>query len=148
MLKVTEGRWQRKDPIPRATEDDYFTSHMAHELKIFPYERNIGDVVSAVMDKDRQEVLRKTRKASLRLVDPRRDAKMSCPSMKGAAPAAVMPPTMTTPVAPEKLSSSSRAVEAAVSETGGTSQELSIDDFLVGGITMFDAHTGLSPVGK
>jgi hypothetical protein len=30
---------------------------MARELKIFPYGRNIGDVVSAVMDKDRQEAL-------------------------------------------------------------------------------------------
>jgi hypothetical protein len=34
MLKVTEGRWHRKDPIPRAAGDDYFTSHLAHELKI------------------------------------------------------------------------------------------------------------------
>jgi hypothetical protein len=57
MLKVTGGRWHKKDPIPWATGDDYFMSCMAHELKIFPYGRNIGDVVSAVMDKDRQEAL-------------------------------------------------------------------------------------------
>jgi hypothetical protein len=35
------------------------------------------------MDKDRQEALQKKRKAPLRLVDPRRDAKMSRPSAKG-----------------------------------------------------------------
>jgi hypothetical protein len=35
---------------PRATGDDYFTSRMARELKIFPYGRNIGVVVSTVMD--------------------------------------------------------------------------------------------------
>jgi hypothetical protein len=57
MLKVTGGRWHRKDPIPLAADDDYFTSHMARELKIFPYERSIGVVVSAVMDKDRQEAM-------------------------------------------------------------------------------------------
>jgi hypothetical protein len=27
-------------------------------------------------------------------------------------------------------------------------QELSMDDYLVGGVTMFDAQTGLSPAGK
>jgi hypothetical protein len=53
MLKVIVGKWHRKDSIPRATDDDYFTSRMARELKIFPYERNIGVVVSIVMDKDR-----------------------------------------------------------------------------------------------
>jgi hypothetical protein len=52
MLKVTWGRWHRKDPIPRATDDDYFMSRMARELRIFPYGRNISVVVSVVMDKD------------------------------------------------------------------------------------------------
>jgi hypothetical protein len=52
MLKVTWGRWHRKDPIPRATDDDYFMSRMARELRIFPYGRNISAVVSVVMDKD------------------------------------------------------------------------------------------------
>jgi hypothetical protein len=36
MLKVTGGRWHRKDPIPWATDDDYFTSHMARQLKNLP----------------------------------------------------------------------------------------------------------------
>jgi hypothetical protein len=64
---------------------------MARELKIFPDRRNIGAVVSTVMYKDRQEALRKKRKAPLRLVDPRCDAKISRSSAKGATPAAVMP---------------------------------------------------------
>jgi hypothetical protein len=33
-----------------------------------------------------------------------------------------------------------------VSRTGGAGQELSMDDYLVGGVTMFDAQTGLLPV--
>jgi hypothetical protein len=92
VLKVTRGRWHRKDPIPRAAGDDYFTSRLAREVKIFPYERNIGAIVSAVMEKGRQEIQQKKRKAPLRLVDPRRDAKATRPSMKGATPSAMMPP--------------------------------------------------------
>jgi hypothetical protein len=85
MLKVTRGRWHRKDPIPRATDDDYFTSRLFCELKIFPYERNIGVVVSAVIEKDRQDIQRKKQKAPLQLVDPRRDAKVARPSAKGSS---------------------------------------------------------------
>jgi hypothetical protein len=55
MLKVTGGRWPRNVPIPRAAGEDIFTSRLAHEMKIFPYGRNIVAVVSAVMDKDRQD---------------------------------------------------------------------------------------------
>jgi hypothetical protein len=58
-----------------------------------------------------------------------------------------MPPTVA-PTASDRVSSSPRAIEAAVSETGGTCQELSVDDYLVGGITMFDAQTGLPPAGE
>jgi hypothetical protein len=83
MLKVTEGRWHTKDPIPRATSDDYFTSRLACELRIFPYRRNIGVVVSIVMEKDRQDVQRKKQKAPLWLMDPRRDAMVAQPSAKG-----------------------------------------------------------------
>ena len=67
MLKVTGGRWHRKDPIPLAADDDYFTSHMARELKIFPYRRNIGAIVSIMMDMNCQEALRKKWKAPLLL---------------------------------------------------------------------------------
>jgi hypothetical protein len=41
--------------IPRATGEDFFTSRMAHELKVFPYGRNIATVVSTVMERDRQD---------------------------------------------------------------------------------------------
>jgi hypothetical protein len=91
-LSVTRGRWHRNDPIPRATGDDYFTSHLARELRIFPYGRNIGDVVSAVSEKDHQDAQRNKWKAPLRLVDPCRDANLARPSAKGAALPATMPP--------------------------------------------------------
>jgi hypothetical protein len=55
MLKVTRGRWPKNVPIPRAAGEDIFTSRMARDLKIFPYEQNIAAVVSAVMEKDRQD---------------------------------------------------------------------------------------------
>jgi hypothetical protein len=48
MLKVTEGRWPKNIMIPRAAGEDMFTSSMARDLKIFPYGRNIGAVVSVV----------------------------------------------------------------------------------------------------
>jgi hypothetical protein len=54
MLKVTGGRWPSNVPIPRAASED-FLSRLARDLKIFHYERNIGAVVSAVMEKDRQD---------------------------------------------------------------------------------------------
>jgi hypothetical protein len=59
MLKITGGRWPRNVLIPRAAGEDIFTSRMAHELKIFPYGRNIAAVVSTVMEKDRQDAVRK-----------------------------------------------------------------------------------------
>jgi hypothetical protein len=49
MLEVTGGRWPRNVPIPRAAGEDIFSSRLAHEMKIFPYGRNITVVVSAVM---------------------------------------------------------------------------------------------------
>jgi hypothetical protein len=53
MLEVTRGRWSRNVPIPRAADEDMFTSRLAREMKIFPYGQNIAAVVSVVMDKDR-----------------------------------------------------------------------------------------------
>jgi hypothetical protein len=61
MLKVTGGRWPRNVPIPQAASEDMFTSRLAREMKIFPYGRNVGTVVSAVMEKDRQDAPRKCR---------------------------------------------------------------------------------------
>jgi hypothetical protein len=74
MLKVTGGRWPRNVPIPRAASEDIFTSHLAREMKIFPYGRNIAAVVSAVMDKDRQDAARNHR-AFTRVEDPSREVK-------------------------------------------------------------------------
>lgn len=92
MLKVTGGEWHRKDHVPQAAGEDYFTFCLVRDLKIFPYGRNIGVVVSAVMENDRQESLQKKRKAPLQLVDPRCDAKAPRPSVKGPTVAAVTPP--------------------------------------------------------
>jgi hypothetical protein len=87
-----QGRWPRNDPIPWAAGEDFFMSRLTHDSRIFPYGRNIGAVVLAVMEKDRQDAQRKKRKAPIRLVDPRREAKLVRTSMKAAAPAAAMPP--------------------------------------------------------
>jgi hypothetical protein len=98
MLEVNGGRWPRNVPIPRAAVEDMFTSRLAREMKIFPYGRNVGVFVSAVMEKDRQDAPRK-RRAFARLADPRREAKMAWPStkpaassVKPAAPGVSMPP--------------------------------------------------------
>jgi hypothetical protein len=53
MLEVTGGQWPKNVPIPRAAGEDFFTSRMAHDLRVFHYGRNIAAVVSAVMNKDR-----------------------------------------------------------------------------------------------
>jgi hypothetical protein len=87
MLEITGGRWPRNVTIPRAAGEDMFTSRLAHEMKIFPYGRNIAVVVSAVMDKDRQHAMRK-RRAFTRVGDPSREVKKACGIAKSAAPAA------------------------------------------------------------
>jgi hypothetical protein len=74
MLEVTEGRWPKNVPIPHATCEDFFTSRMPHDLKVFPYGRNIAAVVSAVMEKDHQDAAQK-RRAVVRIADPMREAK-------------------------------------------------------------------------
>jgi hypothetical protein len=71
MLRVTGGCWPRNVPIPRAAGEDFFTSCMVREWRVFPYGRNIAAVVSAVMDKDRQGAAQK-RQAAVRLVKPGR----------------------------------------------------------------------------
>jgi hypothetical protein len=84
MLKVTGGRWPRNVPIPHAAGEDIFTSRMARELNIFPYGRNIAAVVSAVMERDRQDATRK-RRAVTRVGDPFREAKKAPPG-RGPCP--------------------------------------------------------------
>jgi hypothetical protein len=55
MLEVPGGRCPKNLPIPRAAGEHFFTSRMARDLRVFPYGRNIAAVVSAVMNKDRQD---------------------------------------------------------------------------------------------
>jgi hypothetical protein len=55
MLEVTGGRWPKNVSIPWAEGEDISTSHMARGLRIFPYRRNVVAVVSAVMERDRQD---------------------------------------------------------------------------------------------
>jgi hypothetical protein len=84
MLEVTRGRWPKNVPIPRAAGEDFFTSRMARDLRVFPYGRNIVVVVSAVMNKDRQDAAQK-RRPVVSMVDPVREAKRARGSAKAAA---------------------------------------------------------------
>jgi hypothetical protein len=70
MLRVTGGWWPRNVPIPRTAGEDFFTSRMVRDWKVFPYGRNIAAVVSIVMDKDRQGAVQK-RQAVVRLHEAR-----------------------------------------------------------------------------
>jgi hypothetical protein len=70
MLRVTGGWWPNNVSIPRAANEDFFTSRMVRVWKVFPYGRNIAAVVSAVMDKDRQGAAQK-RQAVVRLHEAR-----------------------------------------------------------------------------
>jgi hypothetical protein len=74
MLEVTGGLMAKERFDPRATGEDIFTSCLAREMKMFPYGRNIAAVVSAMMDKDRQDTARK-RWAFTRVGDPSREVK-------------------------------------------------------------------------
>jgi hypothetical protein len=123
-------------------------------MKIFPYEWNVAAVVSTVMEKDRQDAPWKHR-AFVRVGDPRREVKMARASAKPAAlgsskpppgaPDASMPlPTM--PTRERRPPSPPRAAETAV---GGAevSMDIFVEDYLVTGFAIFDAHTGRGPVG-
>jgi hypothetical protein len=72
MLRVTGGQWPKNVSIPHAAGEDMFMSRMARDLNIFPYGRNIVVVVSAVMEKDRQDAAQKHR-AVVRIGDPLRE---------------------------------------------------------------------------
>jgi hypothetical protein len=84
MLEVTGGRWPMNVPILRAAGEDFYTSRMARDLKVFPYGRNIAAIVSAVMNKDRQDAAQK-RRAVVRMADPAREAKRARGSARAAA---------------------------------------------------------------
>jgi hypothetical protein len=99
MLEVTGGRWPKNVPIPRAAGKDFFTSRMACDLKVFPYGRNIAVVVSAVMERDRQDAAHK-RRAVVRIADPMREAKKVRWSAKAAASGGSKPVAAAKPAAP------------------------------------------------
>jgi hypothetical protein len=90
MLKVTGGQWPKNVSIPHAAGEDIFTSRMARDLKIFPYGRNVAAVVSAVMEKDRQDAAQK-RRAVVRIGDPFREAKRVRRARSLPPPAAASP---------------------------------------------------------
>jgi hypothetical protein len=114
MLRVVGGWWPRNVPIPRAAGEDFFTSRMVREWKVFPYGRNIVAVVSAVMDKDRQGAAQK-RQAVVRLHDAR--PKRQRGAAKAVAPGGGKPPLAAKSGAP----ASSKAPEAAAGAGGSKS---------------------------
>jgi hypothetical protein len=149
MLEVTGGRWPKNVPIPRAAGEDFFTSRMARDLRVFPYGRNIVAVVSAVMNKDRQDAAQK-RRAVVRLPEAR--PKRARGSAKAAVPGGSQPSLAAKAAAPGsgKLPESVKAVGAGGTKSApegaakvreqpspgkrvadfGTN--ISVDDYLVG----------------
>jgi hypothetical protein len=117
MLEVTKGRWPKNVLIPRAAGEDFFTSRMARDLKVFPYGWNIAAVVSAVMNKDRQDAVQK-RRAVARLADPMHEAKRARGSVKTVAATDSSKPVPTAkPVVPGP---SKASVSAKTAASGGT----------------------------
>jgi hypothetical protein len=100
MLEVTGGRWPKNVPISRAAGEDFFTSRMARDLRVFPYGWNIAAVVSSVMNKDRQDAAQK-RRAVVRMVDPVRKAKRARGSAKAAGSDSSKPVPAAKPATPE-----------------------------------------------
>jgi hypothetical protein len=159
MMKVTGGRWPRNVPMPRVVGEDVRTSRLARDMKIFPYGRNVVVVVSVVMEKDRQDASRK-RRAFTRVRDPHRKVKMAWGAAKSAAPGTSKPPlgaksaapgpSKPLPAEPVPERRPPSPPRTAETEVGGAevSMDISVDDCLVGGIPMFDAHTGRGLVGE
>jgi hypothetical protein len=117
MLRVTGGWWPKNVPIPRAAGEDFFTSRMVRDWKVFPYGRNIVAVASAVMDKDRQGASQK-RQAVVRLHEVR--PKRPRGAAKAAAPGESQPPLAAKATVP----ASSRAPEAAKAAAAGGSKSV------------------------
>jgi hypothetical protein len=149
MLKVTRGWWPKNVPIPRAAGEDFFTSRMVRDMKVFPYGRNIVVVVSAVMDKDRQEAVQK-RRAVIRLPEAR--PKRARGTAKSAAPGGSQPTLAAKSSAPgsSKVPEVARAAGAGGTKSASTAAtktrelplpskrvadfgtDISVDDYLVG----------------
>jgi hypothetical protein len=107
------------------------------------------------MEKDRQDVSWK-RRAFARVGDPRRKVKMARASAKHAAPGASMPPpsapgaSVPLPAAPthERRPPSPPHADEAAMGGADVSMDISVDDYLVGGVAIFDAHIGRGPTGE
>jgi hypothetical protein len=117
MLRVTGGWWPKNVSIPRAAGEDFFTSRMVRDWKVFPYGRNIAAVVSAVMDKDRQGAAQK-RQAVVRLHEAR--PKRQRGAVRAAAPSGGQSPL----AAKSAVPASSRAPEAAKAAAAGGSKSV------------------------
>jgi hypothetical protein len=116
MLEVTGGRWPKNVPIPCAAGEDFFTSHMVRDLKVFPYRRNIAAVVSVVMKRDRQDAAQKHR-AVVKIADPMREAKKAWGSAKAAASGSSKPVPVAKPAAVGHNKASASAKAAASSRS-------------------------------
>jgi hypothetical protein len=154
MLEVTGGRWPMNVSIPWVAGEDIRTSRLAREMKIFPYGRNVVVFVSVVMEKDRQDASQK-RRAFARVGDPRREVKMARGITKSSAPSASKPPpgAKSTAPSPSKLLPAVPAQERrppSPSRSSGAedSMDFFVDDYLVGSVAMFDAHTRQGLVGE
>jgi hypothetical protein len=122
MLEVTGGRWPKNVPIPSAAGEDFFTSRMVRDLKVFPYGRNIAAVVSAVMERDRQDAAQK-RRAVVRIADPMREAKKVWGSAKAAASGSSKPvPAAKPSVAGHSTVGHSKAPASAKAAASGESK--------------------------
>jgi hypothetical protein len=119
MMRVTGSWWPKNVPIPRAAGEDFFTSRMVRDWKVFPYGRNIAAVVSVVMDKDRQGAAQK-RQAVVRLHEAR--PKRPRGAAKAAAPGGSQPPLPVKSAVP----TSSRAPEAAKAAAAGGSKSVKV----------------------
>jgi hypothetical protein len=123
---------------------------MARDLRVFPYGRNIAVVVSAVMNKDRQDAAQK-RRAVVRMVDPMCEAKRARGSANAAASGSGKPVPAAKMAAPGGSKASTGEKAAAVGGTkpppGGPSPaklpppgkrvadfgtNISVEDYLVG----------------
>jgi hypothetical protein len=152
MLRVTGGWWPRNVHIPRAAGEDFFTSRMVREWKVFPYGQNIAVVVSAVMDKDRQGAAQK-RQEVVRLHEarPKRQrGAAKAAALGGGKPPSAVPASSKAPEAAavvggsksaKAVPTSSRVPEVAKAARGLPSPgkrvadfatDISVDDYLGG----------------
>jgi hypothetical protein len=151
MLRVTGGCWPRNAPIPCAAGEDFFTSRMVREWRVFPYGRNIAAVVSTVMDKDRQGAAQK-RQAVVRLHEarPKRQrgaAKAAAPgggkpplAAKSGVPASSKAPEATagtggsksTKAVPPEVTKAARALPSSGKRVADFTTDISVDDYLGG----------------